>query len=237
MPIHWCLVDNKFKGLADHLLGRTIVVDHIDNGIAIARKYRQSLRLLTLEGDLINPGGSMTGGAFKNSGNLLSRRREIEEFEETVALLKRDMDAMEKSVGGLKEKRAACYNENDELQQQRSRASISENTVKLNIDQLQSRLRELAEQHRIYKNEQEELTGRLKEILDNEDSIQMELETSERLEKELNEKIGSLSKILEQERGEEAVQLKASEEVHLAYASLEQQNTFILENITRIAEN
>lgn len=229
-------VDNKFKGLADHLLGRTIVVDHIDNGIAIARKYRQSLRLVTLEGDLINPGGSMTGGAFKNSGNLLSRRREIEEFEETVALLKRDMDAMEKSVGGLKEKRAACYNENDELQQQRSRASISENTVKLNIDQLQSRLRELAEQHRIYKNEQEELTGRLKEILDNEDSIQMELETSERLEKELNEKIGSLSKILEQERGEEAVQLKASEEVHLAYASLEQQNTFILENITRIAE-
>ena len=50
----------------------------IDDGIAIARKYRQTLRLVTLEGELINPGGSMTGGAFKNSSNLQSRRREIE---------------------------------------------------------------------------------------------------------------------------------------------------------------
>ena len=44
-------VEAKFQVLADQLLGRTIVVDHIDHGIAIARKYRQSLRLVTLEGD------------------------------------------------------------------------------------------------------------------------------------------------------------------------------------------
>ena len=199
-------------------------------------KYRQSLRLVTLEGDLINPGGSMTGGAFKNSSNLLSRRREIEEFEGTVALLKKDMDAMEKSVSELKEKRAACYNENDELQQKLSRASISENTVKMNMEQVLNRLREFEERNRTYKAEQEGLHRRLKEILDNEDSIQMELETSERLEKELNEKIELLSGQLETERAKEAVQLKHSEEVHLSYASLEQQNTFISENLSRVEE-
>ena len=43
----------------------------------------------------------MTGGAFKNSSNLLSRRREIEEFEKTVAMLKKDMDAAEADVAGL----------------------------------------------------------------------------------------------------------------------------------------
>lgn len=229
-------VDKRFQGLAEQLLGRTIVVDHIDHGIAIARKYRQSLRLVTLEGDLINPGGSMTGGAFKNSSNLLSRRREIEEFEGTVALLKKDMDAMEKSVSELKEKRAACYNENDELQQKLSRASISENTVKMNMEQVLNRLREFEERNRTYKAEQEGLDRRLKEILDNEDSIQMELETSERLEKELNEKIELLSGQLETERAKEAVQLKHSEEVHLSYASLEQQNTFISENLSRVEE-
>ena len=53
------------------------MVDHIDHGTSIAKKYKQSLRIVTLEGELINPGGSMTGGAFKNSSNLLSRRREI----------------------------------------------------------------------------------------------------------------------------------------------------------------
>ena len=74
-------VEDKFHVLADSLLGRTIVVEKIDDGISLARKYRQSLRIVTIEGELINPGGAMTGGAFKNTSNLLGRRREIEEFE------------------------------------------------------------------------------------------------------------------------------------------------------------
>ena len=73
-------VEARFTGLAEQLLGRTLVVRTIDDGILIARKYKQSIRLVTLEGELII-GRSMTGGAFKNSSNLLSRRREIEEFE------------------------------------------------------------------------------------------------------------------------------------------------------------
>lgn len=229
-------VEAKFQVLADQLLGRTIVVDHIDHGIAIARKYRQSLRLVTLEGDLINPGGSMTGGAFKNSSNLLSRRREIEEFEETVALLKKDMSAMEQEVSAIKEKRAACYSANDEIQQKLGNASITENTVKMNMEQVQAKLRELSERHRGYKSEQNELEEQIRQIKDNEDSIQMELETSERLEKEWNERIEELNGLLEQERIEETSQMRKSEEVHLKFASLEQQNTFILENISRVEE-
>lgn len=84
-------VEDKFTSLAEHLLGRTLVADNIDTGIRLARKYRQSLRIVTLEGDLINPGGAMSGGAFKNSSNLLSRRREIEELEKTVARLKTEL--------------------------------------------------------------------------------------------------------------------------------------------------
>ena len=229
-------VEEKFQGLADQLLGRTIVVDHIDHGIAIARKYRQSLRLVTLEGDLINPGGSMTGGAFKNSSNLLSRRREIEEFEETVTLLKKDMSMMEQDVSTIKEKRAACYSANDEIQQKLGNASILENTVKMNMEQVQAKLRELSERHRGYKNEQNELEEQIQQIKDNEDSIQMELETSERLEKEWNARIGELNGLLEQERIEENSQMRQSEEIHLKFASLEQQNAFILENISRVEE-
>ena len=59
-----------------------IVADHIDSAIALAKKYKHSMRIVTLEGELLNAGGSMTGGAFKNSSNLLGRKREIEELEE-----------------------------------------------------------------------------------------------------------------------------------------------------------
>ena len=72
--------------------------------------------------------------------------------------------------------------------------------------------------------------------IENEDSIQMELETSEKLEKELNEQIEALQMQLEKEREDEAVQMKQSEEVHLSLAGLDQQKTFIVENISRIDE-
>ena len=112
-------VEDKFTSLAEHLLGRTLVADNIDTGIRLARKYRQSLRIVTLEGDLINPGGAMSGGAFKNSSNLLSRRREIEELEKTVARLKTELQKSEAEVAAAaKEKRTALYAKVEEIQQE-----------------------------------------------------------------------------------------------------------------------
>ena len=229
-------VEKRFDGLADQLLGRTIVVRNIDDGIAIARKYRQSLRLVTLEGELINPGGSMTGGAFKNSSNLLSRRREIEEFEKTVAMLKSDMDEMERQVNEIKSQRAACYNAIDEIQKELRKASVVENTARMNVEQAQGRCEEAKRRCAEYIREQDGLEQELKKIGENEESIQMELETSEQLEAGLNGQIDELQRTLEEEKEKESVQLKESEAVHLSLAGLEQQREFILENISRIEE-
>lgn len=77
-------VKNAFIQLAEYLLGRTVVVDTMDNAVLLARKNKYTLRIVTLDGELLNPGGSMTGGAFKNNSNLLGRRREIEELRENV---------------------------------------------------------------------------------------------------------------------------------------------------------
>ena len=229
-------VESRFSGLAEQLLGKTIVVDQIDHGIAIARKYRQTLRLVTLEGELINPGGSMTGGAFKNSSNLLSRRREIEEFEKTVVMLKTEMDTLEEEVRKVKDLRAGIYSSTDEIQQTLRKASVVETTARMNVEQTQLKQLEAKQKYDGYQKEQESLLQELQEITDNEDSIQMELETSENMEKELNEKISQLQIRLEQTKKEEGSQLKQTEEVHLSLASLEQQDNFILENMIRIEE-
>lgn len=229
-------VEERFRALAGHLLGRTLVVKTIDDGIAIARKYRQSIRLVTLEGELISPGGSMTGGAFKNAGNLLSRRREIEEFEKTVAMLKADMDEMERQVGEIKSRRAACYSEIDGIQRELRKASVLENTEKMNVEQTQVRLREAKERSERYRKEETDLERQLQTITDNEESIQMELETSESLEQELGESIEEIRRKLEEEKETEGSQLKSSEQVHLALAALEQQHAFIEENVSRIQD-
>ena len=97
--------DKEYEGLIRYLLGRVVVADTIDHAIAIARKYHYSLRIVTLEGELLNAGGSMTGGAFKNTSNLLGRRREIEELESSVKALRKDMDDMQTAINDNRSKR------------------------------------------------------------------------------------------------------------------------------------
>ncbi len=219
-------VEERFLGLAKQLLGRTIVVENIDCGIRIARKYKQSLRLVTLEGELINPGGSMTGGAFKNSSNLLSRRREIEEFEKTVKLLKRDMEEMEHSISAIKTQRAECYAGIDEIQQKITEASVRQNTARMNVEQVQRQQAESRQRCESYAKEQEELEISLREIRENGESIQVELEASKKLEVALNQKIEELQKQLEIHREAEAAQLKQSEKVHLSLAGFAATGSF-----------
>ncbi|MCR4777513.1 MAG: chromosome segregation protein SMC [Lachnospiraceae bacterium] len=83
------LVDTKdiYKDLVSSLLSGIVVVDNIDNAVALARKSRYSLRIVTVEGEQLVPGGAISGGAYKNSSNLLGRKREIEEIEERIAAL------------------------------------------------------------------------------------------------------------------------------------------------------
>ncbi len=70
--------DKKYDGVMRALLGGTLVVDNVDNAVAIARRTDYSFRIVTLDGDVINPQGSITGGSKKaDVSNLLSREREI----------------------------------------------------------------------------------------------------------------------------------------------------------------
>lgn len=229
-------VEKRYKGLADHLLGRTIVVDHIDHGIILAKKYKQSLRIVTIEGELINPGGSMTGGAFKNSSNLLSRRREIEEFEKTVLLLKKDMESMEAEVEKAKAARTDCYAKIEEIKQKLQHAYVVQNTAKMNLDQTTSKKEEVRQASGSIYRESGDLDRQLLEIQENQESIQVELETSENLEQVLTGQIEKQQQELELAKEEEIGAMQRSEEVHLTFASLEQKNEFILENTKRVEE-
>ncbi len=229
-------VEERYQELAGYLLGRTLVVDHIDHGIAIARKYRQSVRIVTLEGELINPGGSMTGGAFKNSSNLLSRRREIEEFEKTVKQLKREMDELEKQSDILRLERTGYYDKIERLKEELQKAYVVQNTAKMNLDQAEAKVKATGELTEDIRQESEDLDLQVNDILENQDSISVELDTSERLESELNARIDKNQKILEEERDAEGVRQKVSEEIHLICAGLEQKYVFAAENVTRIRE-
>lgn len=229
-------VEDKFKVLADSLLGRTIVVEKIDDGIALARKYRQSLRIVTVEGELINPGGAMTGGAFKNTSNLLSRRREIEEFEKTVVQLKKEMTVMEEEIAVIKQERAGCYEKIEENNQKLQKKYVIQNTLKMNLNQANTKKENILKMTGDMHREGKELEEQAAELLENQESIRIELDTSEKLERELNKKIEEQQLLLEKEKVSENETMQKAENIHLTLANLEQKNEFILENLSRIHE-
>lgn len=229
-------VDPKYRELAASLLGRTVVVDNIDRGIAIARKYKQSLRLVTLEGDLLNPGGSMTGGAFRNSSNLLSRRREIEDLEKRVAHWKESMELLELETEALRARRTACYTAMDEVQKELQEAYVVQNTAKMNVDQASKRISAALQAAKQAKDETAELNQQIADIGDNQGAIAQELKDSEQMEQEINRKASEGQKALEELREQESSKQKETESLHIATAGLEQQLAFIRENTARIEE-
>ena len=85
--------EKRYSNVAKAMLGRIAVIDTIDHAVKIARKYDYGVRMVTLEGELLVPGGAISGGAFKNNSNLLGRRREMEELEKRVAQSKQAMEA------------------------------------------------------------------------------------------------------------------------------------------------
>ena len=70
----------KYQGVVENLLGRTVIVENIDNAIAMAKRYGNRFKIVTLDGQVMNPGGSMTGGSVSKEAGILSRANELEKL-------------------------------------------------------------------------------------------------------------------------------------------------------------
>ena len=229
-------VDKEYLGLARQLLGRTVIVDHIDNAIAISRKYNQTIRIVTLEGELLNPGGSITGGTFKNASNLLSRRREIEELEKYTKELKDETTKIEEDLNQMKLDRGKSFQSIDKIVLQISEVSVSKNTVSINLEQGIKGLREAQELLGRLNEEDHQIDQSIQDLFDNAESLQLELETSEVIEDDLNHQIIAHESSLLEDRKYEGERLKKLEEINLEYAGLEQVNIHMKENLARIED-
>ena len=85
--------DQRYTEIFNNLLGRTVVVEDMDCGIAIARKYGSRFRIVTLDGQVLNRGGSMTGGSVSRSAGILSRANELKELTARREALMEKLDA------------------------------------------------------------------------------------------------------------------------------------------------
>ena len=112
----------QYRNIVENLLGRTVVVEDMDCGIAMARKYASRFRIVTLDGQLLNRGGSMTGGSVSRSAGVLSRANELERLKEQVKGLREQLAAAEDEESGLQRQLAAAQYELEVAEGQRRQA-------------------------------------------------------------------------------------------------------------------
>ncbi len=100
--------DKKYSEIIKSLLGRTVVCDDIDCAVAIAKKYTYRFKIVTLDGQVINAGGSMTGGSRTQNSGILSRSNEIEKLSKTLSSIKNEIQSMQADFKQLSEDKAAA---------------------------------------------------------------------------------------------------------------------------------
>lgn len=227
-------VDGKYRDVAKSLLGRILVVDNIDNAVKIAAKFRHSLRMVTIEGELLVPGGAISGGAYKNNSNLLGRRREMEELEKKIKQYVMEIDRLLEDIESTKTARNKLRLEIEDIKGQMQRKFIEQNTARLNVEQARERKNEAAEGSEELQTEEAELETQIRDIQENKKAILLELESSETLEKDTEIQIEGFQRQLETERAEESVQAAKVSEWDVEVEKILQQAEFHRQNIARI---
>jgi len=230
------LVDTKaeYKDVAKAMLGRIVVVDNVDNAIAIAKKYKFAVRMVTVEGELFVPGGAISGGAFKKDSNLLSRRREMEELKKNIEKNLKLIDTLLSDIEDTKNLRNALRVEVEQIKLELQQTFIKQNTVRISLGNARSRQEENQADTDSLKNESLELDKQVNENKLERDDIAAKMQESLEIEKNCEITISNLNTLLEKKRNEESL---ASEELAKADVEAEKivvEQEFENQNIARI---
>ena len=131
--------DIKFSKAIDFLLGKTIIAKDMNSALNIAKRSEYKFKIVTLTGEMINPGGSLTGGSINSkSSGIFTRKREILEHRDKIILIKKDIEKIENGINTLKSKiielekqriefKDKQYRENIEITKLNGRISAIEN--------------------------------------------------------------------------------------------------------------
>ena len=245
--------NKKYEQIILNLLGRTVIVDNMDTAIKVAKQNGYIFRIVTTEGDLINPSGAITGGSVaKKTVNILGRGKEIEKLEKEIKNLKQKIEKLqndkqnyEESIEGILELSANLEKELQEIDITYATEKQKVISINENIEKLEKRLNRLKE-------EQASLEKQKEEAVSTKGDLQVEInkiaEQNEELSKiitefaELNKddqkyiddlnfditnlKI-SVSSFDESEASIQEIQERINQELENAHTSIENKNTQI----------
>ena len=211
-----------------------IVTENIDFAIKLAKKNHYSLHIVTLEGEYLSPGGSMTGGAFRNNSNLLGRNREIEELEELISKSEQKIKESRNRLEDIKTAQSLLVDDIEANKAELQEQLILQNTAKMNVDRAAAQKNESENVYAGLVAENREIEKQLQEINDNKEKISEEIEYVKNRESQIEEENKKFQQILDEKSADVESATNAVSQVTLELAGIRQKAEFVMENLTRI---
>ena len=193
--------DEKYKDIIDYSLGRTLIAKDMDAALYISKMGQHNYKIVTLSGEVINPGGALTGGSIQGKNtNLLGRKREIDELAISLEKQKSDLKSQKTAFEEIKKKiknlDEEILNKREEIHQKNIDLTILDGDVKALINEVDKVKKSIK-----FSNEElERVVEAFKVLNDRLEVKTKELDTLENRNKEGQEKIKSLDKELENRR-------------------------------------
>lgn len=176
--------NNKYDGIFKNLLGRTVIVEDMEAGIAVAKKNSYSFRIVTLKGDIINSSGAMTGGSVQTKTvNILGRSREIEALKEELKGLnikiKNKEEEKEKYIDSIEDLLETIESLETNLQEIDIEYATQKQKVELiveNVDKLVNRMDKTKQEIENLNKQKIEITEHKKQLIESLENLEEEIQ-------------------------------------------------------------
>ena len=225
----------KYKDVSKAMLGRIVVVDTVDHALKIAKKFDYGIRMVTLEGELPDPGGSISGGNFKNNLSLLSRRREMDELKALVEKTENEVKDCEKAIEDCKARNQKRLDiERMKLEYQESYLRL--NTARIKVNQAKEKMGDVTRDFDALRKEAADIRAEIADIEKEKVTIDEKLKENLSLETAENEKVKKNQAVLEEFRKDETEKLNVVSAFDVDVEKLLQKQGFHRQNLDRVLE-
>ena len=182
--------EKKYESILISLLGRTIIVDNMETAIKVAKQNGYTFRIITLQGDIINASGSITGGSVtKKTVNILGRGREIEKLEKEIKEIKEKIEEKEKEMQKYEESIQEVLENATSFEKQLQEIDITYATKKQKVVAIDENIARIENRFSKLKEEQQSLENQKQQAIKNKEELNKKIQ-------ELTEENEKLTKII-----------------------------------------
>ena len=227
--------DSFIRPAIDFLLKNILLVENLDTATKIARDNRQSFKIITLDGDVISPGGAITGGSKqKNTGDILMKKAQLKELEKLVKEQSQEHEKNVKELAFLRQKNEELLISKDDILSALRKSEIDKITLEKDYNYLQEFSANKVKQEKLFELDLQELNLEQDRLIKRRAEIEENIADWEENNRIANENIQNLQKEFEKETGKLETLQQDAEALKLDFVKKEQEYNALYNEVERL---